>query len=84
MLVHNGDTLADITLPECIEAHRAQDGYRGRSHPRSYALLREAALPADSPPTSFAAQRRGQLTIERMVDRCDVVRSLSLVDKLRG
>ena len=74
MLVHNGGTLGDITLPDCIEAHRAQDGYRGRSHPRWYTLLREAAiLPADSPPTIFAASRRGQLTIEEMVDRYDVV-----------
>lgn len=74
VLVHNGGTLADITLPDCIEAHRAQDGYRGRAHPRWYTLLREAAiLPADSPPTIFAASRRGQLTIEEMVDRYDVV-----------
>ncbi len=74
MLVHNGGTLADITLPDCIEAHRAQDGYGGRSHPRWYTLLREAAiLPADSPPTIFAASRRGQLAIEEMVDRYDVV-----------
>ncbi|HRV68095.1 MAG TPA: site-specific integrase [Marmoricola sp.] len=74
MLVHNGGTLGDITLPDCIEAHRAQDGYRGRSHPRWYTLLREAAiLPADSPPTIFAASRRGQLTIEEMVDRYDIV-----------
>lgn len=74
ILVHNGGTLADITLPDCIEAHRAQDGYRGRAHPRWYTLLREAAiLPAESPPTIFAASRRGQLTIEEMVDRYDVV-----------
>ena len=74
MLVHNGGTLAEITLPDCIEAHRAQDGYRGRCQPRWYTLLREAAiLPADSPPTIFAAARRGQLTIEEMVDRYDVV-----------
>lgn len=74
MLVHNGGTLADITLLDCIEAHRAQDGYHGRSHPRWYTLLREAAiLPADSPPTIVAASRRGQLTIEEMVDRYDVV-----------
>lgn len=74
MLVHNGGTLADVTLPDCIEAHRAQDGYRGRSQPRWYTLLREAAiLPADSPPTIFAASRRGQLTIEEMVDRYDIV-----------
>lgn len=73
MLVHNGGRLADITLPDCIEAHRAQDGYRGRSHPRWYTLLREAAiLPGDSPPTIFAASRRGQLTIEEMVDRYDI------------
>ena len=74
MLVHNGGTLADISLPDCIEAHRAQDGYRGRSHPRWYTLLRQAAiLPADSPPTIFAAARRGQLTIEEMVDRYGIV-----------
>lgn len=74
MLIHNGGTLSEITLPDCIEAHRAQDGYRGRSQPRWYTLLREAAiLPADSPPTIFAAARRGQLTIEEMVDRYDVV-----------
>lgn len=73
MLVHNGGTLSGISLPDCIEAHRAQDGYRGRSHPRWYTLLREAAiLPADSPPTIFAASRRGQLTIEEMVDRYGV------------
>lgn len=73
ILVHNGGTLAEITLPDCIEAHRAQDGYRGRSHPRWYTLLREASiLPATSPPTIIAASRRGQLTIEEMVDRYDI------------
>jgi hypothetical protein len=74
ILVHNGGTLVDITLPDCIEAHRAQDGYCKRSHPRWYTLLRDAAiLPATSPPTVIAASRRGQLTIEEMVDRYDVV-----------
>ena len=73
MLVHNGGTLADITLADCIEAYRAQDGYGGRIHARWYTLLRDAAiLPADSPPTIFAASRHGPLTIEEMVDRYDV------------
>lgn len=73
MLVHNGGTLADITVPDCVEAYRAQDGYSARNHARWYTLLRQGEfLPTDSPPTVWAASRRGQFTIEEMVDRYDV------------
>lgn len=73
MLVHNGGTLANLTVADCVEAYRAQEGYGSRLHGRWYTLLRQAAfLPADSPPTVWAASRRGQLTIEEMVDRYDV------------
>lgn len=73
MLVHNGGRLSDITVLDCVEAYRAQDGYGARIHGRWYSLLRDAGiLPPDSPPTIYAACRRGQLTIEEMVDRYDV------------
>lgn len=74
MLIHNGGTLADITVTDCIEAYRAQEGYAGaRSHAYWYTLLRKAGiLPADAPPTVWAAGRPGQLTIEELVDRYDV------------
>lgn len=74
MLIHNGGTLADITVADCIEAYRAQEGYAGaRNHAYWYTLLRRAGiLPADAPPTVWAAGRPGQLTIEELVDRYDV------------
>ena len=74
MLIHNGGTLADITVPDCIEAYRAQEGYAGaRNHAHWYTLLRQAGiLPSDAPPTVWAAGRPGQLSIEELVDRYDV------------
>jgi integrase len=70
MLMHNGGLLADITVIDCVEAYRAQTGYaNARQHSLWYALLREESiLPADSPPTIHAASRRGQLSIEEIVD----------------
>lgn len=70
ILMHNGGRLADITAVDCVEAYRAQTGYAGaRQHSLWYALLREEGiLPADSPPTIFAASRRGQLSVEEIVD----------------
>ena len=81
ILMHNGGLLADITLADCVEAYRAQDGYGSRLYSHWYVLLRERGiLPADSPPSVFAASRRGQLTIEELVDgyqvECKPVRDL--------
>ncbi|GAA4731790.1 ArdC family protein [Phytohabitans rumicis] len=75
MLMHNGGLLADITVVDCAEAYRAQTGYaNARQHSLWYALLRkEGILPADAPPTIFAASRRGQLSIEEIVDGYNVV-----------
>jgi integrase len=73
MLMHNGGRLADITLTDCVEAYRAQTGYTAGQHSHWYTLLRQSGiLPEDSPPTIYAASRKGQLTIEELVDRYDV------------
>ncbi|GAB4085029.1 tyrosine-type recombinase/integrase [Myceligenerans cantabricum] len=87
MVMHNGGRLADITMADCIEGYRAQGvNSATRQHSHWYTLLIEAGiLPADSPVTIVIASRRGQFTIEEMVDRYDVkctpVRDL-LVDYL--
>lgn len=86
ILMHNGGRLADITLADCVEAYRAQVGYSARQHSHWYLLLCQGAiLPADSPPTIWAASRPGQLSVEELVDGYDVacgpVRDL-LVDYL--
>jgi integrase len=74
ILMHNGGRLAGITLADCIEAYRAQIGYSARQHSHWYLLLRQAAiLSADSPPSIWAASRRGQLSVEELVDGYDVV-----------
>lgn len=73
ILMHNGGLLADITLADCVEAYRAQAGYGARLHSGWYGLLRELGiLPTDSPPTIYAASRRGQLTITEIVDGYDI------------
>lgn len=73
ILVHNGGQLADITVPDCVEAYRAQTGYSSRNHSHWYQLLRQAGiLPADSPPTIYAASRRGQLSVEELVDGYEI------------
>lgn len=52
ILMHNGGTLAEVTMTDCIEAYRAQEGYAARLHSLWYSLLIEAGiLPQDSPPT---------------------------------
>ncbi|MGH8974228.1 MAG: tyrosine-type recombinase/integrase, partial [Acidimicrobiia bacterium] len=87
ILVHNGGLLSDITVADCIEAYRAQVGYSSRQHSHWYRLLLQAGiLPTDAPPTIWAASRRGQLSVEELVDGYAVasapVRNL-LVDYLR-
>jgi integrase len=86
ILMHNGRRLADVTLDDCIEAYRAQAGYSARQHSHWYLLMRQAGfLPSEAPPTIRAASRRGQLSVEELVDgydvACPAVRSL-LVDYL--
>lgn len=86
ILMHNGGRLTDITVEDCVEAYRAQSGYSARQHSYWYVLLlRAGILPAGSPPTVWAANRRGQLTVEELVDGYQVanrpVRDL-LVDYL--
>lgn len=86
MLIRTGGGLADLTVSDCIEAYRAQVDGSARQHAHWYLLLRQAGiLPDDSPPTVWAASRRGQLTVEEMVDgygiECLAVRDL-LVDYL--
>jgi integrase len=86
ILIRNGGQLADITVEDCVEAYRAQTGYSQRQHSYWYVLLlRAAILPEGSPPTVWAASRRGQLSVEELVDGyqldCQSVRDL-LVDYL--
>ena len=81
ILMHNGGLLTGITLADCVEAYRAQTGYGSRQHSHWYLLLGELnILPADAPPTVYAASRRGQLTIPEIVDaysiECKPVRDL--------
>jgi hypothetical protein len=73
ILMHNGGLLGDITLADCVEAYRAQNGYSGKAHSRWYGLLRDMGILAvDTPPTIYAASRRGQLTIPEIVDGYDI------------
>jgi integrase len=73
ILMHNGGHLSDITVGDCIEAYRAQTSYSARQHSHWYLLLGQAGiLPTDAPPSVWAASRRGQLTVEEMVDGWDV------------
>jgi hypothetical protein len=86
ILMHNGGRLADITVADCIEAYRAQVAYTASQHGHWYRLLRQrGVLPSASPPTVWAACRRGQLSVEELVDgyqvTCVAVRDL-LVDYL--
>lgn len=87
ILMHNGGLLAEITLADCVEAYRAQTGYSSRLYSHWFTLLGQAGiLPADAPPTIYAASRRGQLSVEEIVDgyniACRPVRDL-FVDYLR-
>ncbi len=87
ILAHNGGRLADVALADCIEAYRAEIGYSTRLHSLWYLLLLEAGiLSPNSPPNIWAASRKGQLSIEELVDgykvECRPVRDL-LVDYLR-
>lgn len=87
ILMHNGGLLAETTVADCVEAYRAQTGYSSRQHSHWFTLLRAAGvLPEDSPPTIHAASRRGQLTVEEIVDgydlACTPVRDM-FVDYLR-
>ena len=73
ILMHNGGLMTGITLADCVEAYRAQSRYGSRQHAQWYWLLRELGiLAADSPPTIHAASRRGQLTIQEIVDGYDI------------
>jgi len=87
IMAHNGGNLTDIGIDDCIEAYRAETGYTTRQHSLWYLLLLQAGvLAAGSPPTIWAASRRGQLCIEELVDgyrvECQPVRDL-FVDYLR-
>lgn len=69
ILMRNGGRLVDITVADCVQAYRAQTGYSARQHSYWYVLLlRAEILPDGSPPTVWAASRRGQLTVEELVD----------------
>lgn len=74
ILMRNGGRLADISVEDCVEAYRAQTGYSARQHSYWYVLLlRAGILPEGSPPTVWAASRRGQLTVEELVDGYQVL-----------
>jgi hypothetical protein len=73
ILMHNGGLLADITLTDCVEAYRAQTGYSARSHSHWYLLLRQGGIISpESPPTIHGASRRGQLSVEELVDGYEI------------
>ena len=73
ILMHNGGQLAQISVDDCVEAYRAQTGYASGQHSHWYTLLRdEAILPATAAPSIYAASRRGQLSVEELVDGYDV------------
>jgi len=73
ILIHNGGRLADITVPDCVEASRAQIQYASKNHRHWYLLLRQAGvLSEQSPPTISAASRRGQLSVTELVDGYDI------------
>ncbi|MEO7069005.1 MAG: hypothetical protein ABI131_00770, partial [Nostocoides sp.] len=74
ILIHNGGALADITVADCVEAYRAQTAYSAHAHSYWFTLLRdEAILPRDAPQTLHAASRRGQLSVEEIVDGYGIV-----------
>jgi integrase len=81
MLVHNGGTLAEVTVADCLEADAAMRAARdSRCAGLYYDLLFEAGfLPEGSPPSIRAAKRR-PLTVEELVDgygiECTPVRDL--------
>jgi integrase len=88
ILLHNGGTLSDITVADCLEADAAIRAARRSNRGASlyYDLLLGAGfLPAGSPPDLRAAKQR-PLTIEELVDgygiECRPVRDL-IVDYLR-
>lgn len=69
MLIHNGGTLADITIEDCLDAYRAQVGYATQQRTHWYRLLCQAGLLGpDPPPSIFAATRGGQRSVEELVD----------------
>ena len=69
ILIHNGGRVADITLNDCIDAYRAQNTCSTRQHSFWYQLLIQAGILGTNPPPSiWAASRRGQLTVEELVD----------------
>ena len=72
ILAHTGGRLADITLDDCVEAYRAEVEYGNRSHGYWYRLLAQIdVLPETAPPTIWAANRRGQLSVAELVDGYD-------------
>lgn len=69
ILIHNGGTLADITIEDCLESYRAQVGYSGQQRTHWYRLLGQAGLlGAGAPPSIMAATRGGQRSVEELVD----------------
>jgi len=86
ILIHNGGTLAAITIEDCLEAYHAQVGYSGQQRTHWYRLLCQAGLlGSDAPPSITAATRKGQRSVAELVDgyrvECLAVRNL-LVDYL--
>lgn len=69
ILIHNGGTLAEITLEDCLESYRAQVGYSGQQRTHWYRLLLQAGLlESGAPPSIMGATRTGQRSVEELVD----------------
>lgn len=69
ILVHNGGTLADITVADCREAFAAQLGYAVQKRTLWYWLLLHAgALDADAPRDAHSLMKTGQRTVTELVD----------------
>lgn len=56
ILMHNGGTLAQISVPDCVEAYRAQTSYIFAQHSHWYTLLRDEGILGENPPPTISAQ----------------------------
>jgi len=69
IMIHNGGTLADITVADCREAFTAQLAYAVQKRTLWYWLLLHAGtLDADAPRDAHSLMKTGQRTVTELVD----------------
>ncbi len=69
ILIHNGGTLADITVDDCREAFAAQLAYAVQKRTLWYWLLVQAgALGTDAPRDAHSLMKAGQRSVTELVD----------------